>query len=131
MEVDTIDNSQLENELSEIQKRKKKWQMAFANEAISIEDLGQRMQEENDRETAIRNQLTSQVAPAKPIVKLTNQEVIDMARTMKENWGHFELEHKKLIMHTLFSEIVIDSYGEAVGGPGRRVACEIKSFKTN
>ncbi|MED2135337.1 recombinase family protein, partial [Brevibacillus porteri] len=130
MEVDTIDNSHLENELSEIQKRKKKWQMAFANEAISTEDLRQRMQEENDRETAIRNQLTSQVAPAKPVVKLTNQEVIDMARTMKENCGHPELEHKKLIMHTLFSEIVINSYGEAVDRPGRRVACEIKSFKT-
>jgi hypothetical protein len=94
-----------------------------------IEDLRQCMQEENDRETAIRNQLTSQVAPAKPVVKLTNQEIIDMARTMKENWDHFELEHKKLIMHTLFSEIVIDSYGEVVGGPGQRVACEIKSFQ--
>ena len=80
MEVNTIDTSHLENELSEIQKRKKKWQMAFANEAISIEDLRQRMQEENDRETAIRNQLTSQVAPAKTVVKLTNQEVIDMAQ---------------------------------------------------
>ncbi|PSK04127.1 hypothetical protein C7R92_27500 [Brevibacillus porteri] len=53
-----------------------------------------------------------------------------MARTMKENCGHPELEHKKLIMHTLFSEIVINSYGEAVDRPGRRVACEIKSFKT-
>ncbi|MBG9942852.1 hypothetical protein ABD77_12705 [Brevibacillus formosus] len=58
-EVDTIDNGHLEKELSETQKRKKKWQMAFANEAITLEDLRQRMQEENNRLPVIRNQLTS------------------------------------------------------------------------
>lgn len=125
------DNINFENELEEIKKRKRKWQMAFANDVITMDDLRLRMQEENSREEAIRNQLLVQPITLNTVAKLTQQEVIEVAKKIKENWYHLELEHQKLITHTLFSEIVIDTYGEAVGGPGRRVPCEIKSFKTN
>ncbi|MBU8714095.1 MULTISPECIES: hypothetical protein [Brevibacillus] len=121
----------LENELAEIQKRKKKWQMAFANDAISIDDLRLRMQEESTREEAIKSQLFAQPVLEKKSTALTQQEVMEAALNIKDNWYYLELEHKKLIIQTLFSEMVVDTYGEAVGGPGRRVACEIKSFQTN
>ncbi|MET3292548.1 UNVERIFIED_CONTAM: hypothetical protein ABID98_005245 [Brevibacillus sp. OAP136] len=69
----------------EIQKRKKKWQMAFANDVISMEDLRVRMQEENEREESIRAQLLSQVGVEKPTSKLSQQEVIEVANSIKEN----------------------------------------------
>lgn len=105
--------------------------MAFANDVISMEDLRVRMQEENEREESIRAQLLSQVGVEKPTSKLSQQEVIEVANSIKENWGHLELEHKKLIILTLFAEIVVNTNGESIGGPGRRVPCEIISFKTN
>ncbi|GAB1534319.1 MULTISPECIES: hypothetical protein [Brevibacillus] len=53
------------------------------------------------------------------------------AKSKKENWPHLELDHKKVIMQTVFSRIVTDTYDEAVGGPGRRAARKIISFDTN
>lgn len=89
------------------------------------------MQEESTREEAIKSQLFAQPVLEKKSTALTQQEVMEAALNIKDNWYYLELEHKKLIIQTLFSEMVVDTYGEAVGGPGRRVACEIKSFQTN
>lgn len=104
--------------------------MAFANDVISLEDLKARMQGESAGEEAIQLQLLSRPITDKPTAKLTPQEVIEVASSIKENWNYLELEHKKLIVQTLFSEIVVDTHGEAVGGPGRRVSCEIISLET-
>ncbi|MED1856104.1 recombinase family protein [Brevibacillus reuszeri] len=129
--TESPDHIQLERELNEIQKRKKKWQLAFANDVINLDDLRIRMQEENEREEIVRAQLISEPFAEKPLSKLTKQDVMAFAKNIKESWYHLELEHKKVIMQTVFERIIIDTYGEAVGGPGRRVPCKIISFETN
>ncbi|WP_019123770.1 recombinase family protein [Brevibacillus massiliensis] len=126
----TPDYEVLERELKVIQRRKQKWQMAFANDAISLDDLRVRMKEENEKEEEIKRQMSHLPDKGKD-TSLSPQEVITVARNIKDNWAHFEPEHRKLIICTLFSEITIDAIGEAVGGPGRRVACKIISAKTN
>ncbi|WP_019123733.1 hypothetical protein [Brevibacillus massiliensis] len=126
-----MDVSYLERELEDIQKRKKKWQMAFANDVISLDDLKQRMQEENEREETIRQQLMAGPLLDKQQAKLSPNEVMEVAKSLKENWSFLEPNHKKLIMQTLFSEIIVDVTGESIGGPGRRVPAEIISLKTN
>ncbi|WP_103104353.1 hypothetical protein [Brevibacillus reuszeri] len=74
------DNINFEYELEEIKKRKRKCQMAFANDVITMEDLRLRMQEENSREETIRNQLLVQPVTLNTIAKLTQQEVIEVAK---------------------------------------------------
>ncbi|TRY24426.1 hypothetical protein FOI68_17435 [Brevibacillus sp. LEMMJ03] len=89
------------------------------------------MQEENEREETIRQQLQVETLFEKQQPKLSPNEVIEVAKSLKENWSFLEPDHKKMIMQTLFSEITIDVTGEAVGGPGRRAPAEIISLKTN
>lgn len=77
------DHAQLERELSEIQKRKKKWQMAFANDVISLDDLKLRMHEENEREETIRAQLMSESSMDKTIPKLSKKRCYDICKEHK------------------------------------------------
>jgi site-specific DNA recombinase len=120
----------LDRELKAIHRRKQKWQMAFADDVISLDDLRARMKEENEKEEEIKRQMSELPDQGKD-TSLSPLDVIAVARNIKDNWAHFEPEHRKLIIGTLFSEITIDAIGEAVGGPGRRVACKIMSVKTN
>ncbi|MFA4135303.1 MULTISPECIES: hypothetical protein [unclassified Brevibacillus] len=98
--------------------------MAFANDVISLDDLKLHIHEENEREETIRAQLMAESSMDKMIPKLSKQDVMTFAKSKKENWPHLELDHKKVIMQTVFSRIVTDIYDEAVGGPGRRAACK-------
>jgi len=122
---------QLERELEEIKRRKRKWQMAFANDVITMDELRERMAEERAREETIMQQL-SQLGQSidHPVRRLTPQEVIEFARELRDKWAYFEPEHKKAAIQTLFEEIVVDVVGEAVGGPGRRAPAKIVAVKT-
>src|SRR5690625_5831833 len=48
---------ELEQELNKIEERKKKWQIAWAKDLISSDDLKQRMHEESEREKEVINQI--------------------------------------------------------------------------
>jgi hypothetical protein len=67
------------------------------------DDLKQRMQEENEREETIRQQLQVETLFEKQQPKLSPNEVIEVAKSLKENWSFLEPDHKKMIMQTLFS----------------------------
>ncbi|MFD2089791.1 hypothetical protein [Brevibacillus brevis] len=69
--------------------------MAFANDVISLDDLKLRMHEENEHEETIRAQLMSESSMEKAIHKLSKQDVMTFAQSIKENWPHLELDHKK------------------------------------
>ncbi|PPA85908.1 recombinase family protein [Brevibacillus laterosporus] len=127
--IDDIDL--IEKELSAIQRRKKKWQLAFGNEVISLEDLKARMEEETEKEIALKTKLS--VTPEERIknTKLSPDQIIDFARNAKKNWQYLDKEHKKMFIHTLFNRIEVEAIGEALGGPGRRTPIEITSFKVN
>jgi Flagellar motor component len=75
---------QLERELEEIKRRKRKWQMAFANDVITLDELRERMAEERAREEAIMQHL-SQLGQSidHPVRRLTPQEVIEFARELR------------------------------------------------
>lgn len=48
---------QIKNELSTIEKRRKKWQYAWANDKINDDDFTQRMEEENEKEKSLKVEL--------------------------------------------------------------------------
>jgi site-specific DNA recombinase len=127
---DDEEYEKLHKEYEEIQRRKKKWQMAYANDVISLEDLRARMQEETQKEELLRPKLEAASASRSAVSTLTADDVMRFAKDLKSNWAYLDHEHKKVAVHALFSEIVIDAVGAAIGGPGRRTPCEIKSIKT-
>ncbi|WP_141055663.1 hypothetical protein [Tepidiphilus succinatimandens] len=92
---------QLERELEEIKRRKRKWQMAFANDVITLDELRERMAEERAREEAVMQQLAQLGQPDDhPARRLTAQEVIEFARELRAKWSYFEPEHKKAAIQT-------------------------------
>lgn len=117
-----------QKEFEEIQRRKKKWQFAFANDGISLDDLKLRMTEENAKLEEIKEFLEVEAAPE--AISLTRSDIMGFAKEIKKNWEFIEPSHKKAAIHALFDEIVVNAIGPAIGGPGRRVACEITSVKT-
>lgn len=123
------DQTDFKKELEEITRRKKKWQFAFANDAITLDDLKARMAEENVKEEELRNTLESELD--EPIeAHMSPRDIVKFAKDLRKNWEYFEMSHKKLAIHSLFKEIVVDATGPAIGGPGRRTPCEITSITT-
>ncbi|NOU96326.1 hypothetical protein GC093_24360 [Paenibacillus sp. LMG 31456] len=107
--------------------------MAFTGEAISLADLKTRMEEEVQLEDAVKAKLEAIIGYQVPMETMQLQpiDVMNFAKELTKNWSYFELEHKKTAIQTLCAEIVVNAVGKAIGGPGRRVPCEIISFKTN
>src|SRR5690606_9856825 len=101
-EVEHTNWDALDREMEDIRKRKKKWQLAFANDAITLEDLKERTQEENVREEAIRlsmNQISASIVES-PSSNLTPEDIMKFATELKKNWSFLELEHRKLAIHS-------------------------------
>jgi site-specific DNA recombinase len=123
------DIDRLEKELKEISHRKKKWQNAFANEAIQIDELKELMAEEREKEDMIRQELEQ--TDHAPDTSLTREEVIEFAKTLVEKWDLLEYEHRKQFIQGLFKEIRVDAANKNSGGPGTRTKIKIVSTETH
>jgi site-specific DNA recombinase len=123
------DFERMEKELKDIEQRKKKWQLAFANDVIDIDDLKARMNEEREKEDMIQRALEE--ADHTPETTLTREEVIEFAKILVDKWDLLEYEHRKQFIHGLFKEIKIDTVKKNTGGPGTRAEIKIISVETN
>ena len=127
---DTTDDlvKRIQNELSQIQKRKKKWQEAFANDVISLEDLRARTEEDRAREEYIKGQL--EAAPTIEKSHWTKEEIIQRLKDIKYLWPQIKNESaKKNFLYDLLNFIEIDSDEKVgIGGPGRRVKIKITNW---
>jgi len=120
---------QLKNELDTIQRRKRKWQEAYANDVISLDDLRQRTAEDRAREDFIRLELSkSDVQEKSP---WTKEEIIQQLRELRKLWYNIENEAaKKNFLNDVFESIVIHTdVTDAKGGPGRFVPITFKEWK--
>lgn len=129
-EKPTAEQRDVQKELEDIAKRKKKWQLAFANDAISLADLKARMAEESAKEVEIKTSIGGE-AETPVEAAMSPGDIMRYAKELKKNWAYLEPTHKKLAVHALFKEIIVDAVGPAIGGPGRRTPCKIISVKTN
>jgi site-specific DNA recombinase len=120
---------QLRSELDAIQKRKKKWQEAYANDVISLDDLKERTEEDRQREEYIKSQLSSE--PRKEKSYWTKDEIIQQLKELREAWHLIDNEAaKKNFINDAFDNIIIDTYDDDIkGGPGRRVEAIITSME--
>lgn len=122
----------LQNELEQIQKRKRKWQEAFANDAITLADLKARTAEEKAKEDIIVGKL--QVAPEKEKSSYSQKELLGLIKTFADLWHSVQDERaKKSFVQEVFSMIKIDSEMErgVIGGPNTYTPAHIVDWSLN
>ncbi|MFS0864089.1 recombinase family protein [Fredinandcohnia sp. 179-A 10B2 NHS] len=93
----------LKSELQKIEKRKKKWQYAWANETINDEDFSKRMEEEKLLEDNIKEQF-SQFSPQDEI-KTDPSDVYRILQNVRNNWNHLTDGEKKTLVQMTIKEI--------------------------
>lgn len=101
---------QIKNELKIIEKHRKKWQYAWANEHLKDEEFTELMKEESDRERV----LTEELYKLKPAEnkKLKNDELIEILNDMKLNWNNLNDEEKKILMQIILKRIIVERSNE-------------------
>lgn len=97
----------IEQELQAIQKRKKRWQVAYANDGITLEELKAHTDEDRKREHYLKSELDKTEVVHYPT--LNKQQVFDLISQIKKNWyGIDDDVTKKEFINYLFSSITID-----------------------
>lgn len=112
-----------DEELKKIEKRKKKWQEAFANEAISLAELKRNMAEERAKEELILKKLEDVSYPQQK--KVDKREIIEHLKEITSVWDEMDIKTKKQLLQTLFAFIKVDSPLEK-GIKGQRFDSPVK-----
>lgn len=126
---DTVNiREQLQAELDEVLKRKKKWQLAYAGEAITLEELKSHTNDDKKKEEYLRTQLD--LSPQTQRSHWSRDEIIQQLSELQNLWYQIEDDSaKKNFLQDVFEYISIDTdVTEAKGGPGRRVPVYITGW---
>src|SRR5690625_568344 len=103
---------ELENELVQIEKRRKKWQFAWVNEIITSDDLRKRMKEEDDKKKDVINELEelSEVEE----VEFDEEEVKKLLSDIRGNWNVLKRHEKKELVQSVVDSIEYTKEGHEV-----------------
>lgn len=120
---------QLNKELENISRRKKKWQIAYADDAITLQELKERTAEDKEREDVIISELSD--IPAEPENRWTKEEIAEQLSQVREVFMNSKDEKaKKGFLRNFFESITIYSdAGKTHGAPGKFVHFVISDFK--
>ncbi|NBI28084.1 recombinase family protein [Chengkuizengella marina] len=126
---ENTEENDLKRELEQIKKRKKKWQIAYANDVISLDELKQHTNDDRGREEVILAKL--KIAPSKyEESPWTKQQMVQELIKIKEVWNEIDDTNRKLFINELFDYITIDTnVTKAIGGPGKFVPVTIKEWE--
>lgn len=118
----------IERKLIEINKRKKKWQIAFANDAITLEDLKFHTEEDRRVETELRKQLEELPQPNRQVY--SKSEIADQLSMLQKVWGTINDDiAKKNFIEEIYESMVIYTDATPRAGRGNDFEVEIKDFK--
>lgn len=119
----------LKKELETVQKRKKKWRLAYADEAITLEELKEHNKEDNQREEEIQKELQS--IPEAQTAKWSKDEIIEQLAMIRDSWKMSTNEKvKKAFIRDAFESITVDSEIESAhGAPGVVVEVVVTDLK--
>lgn len=95
----------IQNELKLIEKRRVKWQYAWANDTISDDDFRKRMKEENEKEEALKKEL-EQIQLKKE--KTSETDVKEVIKNIIVNWNFLEPVEKKTLLQMVVKKLVVD-----------------------
>lgn len=101
------ESERIEREIQAIQKRKKKWQVAYANDGITLEELKAHTDEDRKREQYLKMELDKTEVVHYP--SLTKQQIVNMVSQIRDTWNQSDDDvTKKEFINYLFSSITID-----------------------
>ncbi|ERI09759.1 recombinase family protein [Aneurinibacillus aneurinilyticus] len=118
------DRDALEEELKVIAKRKRKWQEAFANDAIDVEQLRANMAQEKEKEQRIMELLTEQ---PQETVEWNEDELLQHLQDIKSVWSDIDDYSRKQFVNEIFESISIDTKSKGLLGP-RDIGVDIVNF---
>lgn len=101
--TDHIDIEELKKELDKIEKRKKKWQYAWANEMMSDDEFRERMNEERELEAKIKKQLEEFDVPQE--ITTDKIELYSVLQDMERNWSKLSTSEKKSLVQLVVKQI--------------------------
>lgn len=117
---------EFETELKSIQKQTEKYKMLFVNDLIDIEELNLKISQLREREKELKEQLAPTDTNQKQWSPDEIQAIVDSFPSL---WDISTQEERKLLMASVFDEIVIDADETAKVSPGNSKPFWIVSTK--
>jgi site-specific DNA recombinase len=100
----------IEKEIERIKKRRKKWQEAFAAEAITLEELIERTKEDGEREKQLREELLK-IPQEDNTPSISQREFRQAIQDIRTVWNKATREERKQLIHSIFKRIVVAKEG--------------------
>lgn len=97
----------IKNELQRIHERKKRWQLAYADGVITLEDLRERTKEDKAREEELRKQLEELEQSLEKTYE--PQMLLELLRDLRNNWDAAEPNEKKTMLQIIVKSITVDT----------------------
>ncbi|WP_100523396.1 recombinase family protein [Mycobacteroides abscessus] len=101
----------LHRSLDTVKKRRRKWQLAFASEAITLEELKELTEEDRVLEEEIQIKINSIKTEMENVSK-TPEEIAIILQDFLNNWNHLNVDEKKNYLKILVKEIYVDADSE-------------------
>lgn len=102
-----IRRRELEKQLEAVKRRRKKWQMAYAEDVITLDELRERMREESEREETILKELEELGHEAAEDPPLDKETFMGYVQDLTRLWDQLERREQKELVNTIFRRIVI------------------------
>lgn len=124
---DKINHQLIQQELTKIKERRKRWQYAWVNELLTDDEYRNHIEEDRKREEELLKQLEQSNST------MSEFDVIELASTFS-TWKSLQPKEKKALLQILVETIVIDSnddrkHTRGVGQPRRQIYIkDIKFF---
>lgn len=106
----TDEREPLKKELIKLENRKKKFQFAWADDAMEYDDFKKRMEEVRKREEEINTELSALDPEEKP--KLNKEVIKRVLSSMQANWHRLDDREKKTLVDMIVTRIYPEKIGE-------------------
>lgn len=113
---------EITREIKSIQKKRKKWQLAYAEDVITLDELRERTQEDRIQEENLQKKLLE--LPVKKAPALSKDEFLESLKDLSGIWKEADRYERKEIIHSLFKRLVV-----AKDGPGRESSVSIIDYE--
>jgi site-specific DNA recombinase len=94
----------IEKQIAKLNERRKRWQLAFAEGLIEIEEFRERVAEERQKEQELRRQLEQHANET----SLTDEQILSVIRNIKLAWDYATPAEKKQLVSILVKSMAVE-----------------------
>lgn len=98
---------EIEKELEKIKNRRNKWQYAFANDVITLDELKELTQKDREKEKELKEELIA-LPQIEEKTEISKEELMEQIQSLKSVWPKLSDYDRKKIIRTIFKSIVVD-----------------------